>query len=130
MKEAKEIAAELSKGNVDKAREVRDRLFREQKGAFELEIMEIAKQAIIFNLKNGKIRTAKEIKKSFGLSEELVEDTVQQAVLSSFCDGDVERVKELTDDLPIPQELRMKIVEYCASWNRKEMTALMQEVFA
>lgn len=95
-----------------------------------MELMEIAKQAMLNQLKRGNVDIANEIKRGFDLPEELVEDTIQQAVLSSFCDGDVMRIKELKDELPIPKDLRLKIVDYCATWGRKDMTTLMQTVFA
>ena len=130
MKEAKEIAKELSKGNVKKAAEIRTQLLRIEGESFEMELTEIAKQAMLNQLKKGNIKAAKEIEGSFDIPESMAEDTIQQAVMSSFREGNVMLIKELKDDLPIPNELRVKIVQYCASWGKKDMTELMQTVFA
>jgi len=129
MKRVKEIATELSKGTFGKASDLRRELSRID-NLVDAEIMEIARQAMISNLKGGRVDAAKEIRKSFSLSQDIVDETVEQAVMSSLYEGDMQRVRELKADLPIKKELGDKIIGYCATWGKKERTAALEELFA
>ncbi len=128
MKEIKEIAAELSKGNVKKASDIRKGLSLATD--VDLEVTEIAKQAMISHLKTGKVAAAKEIPHHFSMPKDMVDDTIQQAVLSSFRAGDMKAVKTMKKDLPISRSLGSQIVEYCQTWGNKDACVAIEEVFA
>jgi hypothetical protein len=130
MKEIKEIAAELSKGNVKKASDIRKNLLLAADADLDMEVTEIAKQAMIHHLKEGKIKAAKEIPKHFSMSKDMIDETVQQAVLSSFRAGDMSAVKVMKKDLPISKSLGTQIIDYCQTWGNKDACVAIEEVFA
>ncbi|MFA6158470.1 MAG: hypothetical protein WC763_02480 [Candidatus Paceibacterota bacterium] len=130
MKRVQEIATELSKGNFKKASDIRKEISAVDGDSHELEIMEIARQAMITNLKRGSVSDAKEIERSFNLADDVVEETIEQAVMSSVYDGDIERLIKLKKELPITRDLGNKIVSYCASWGKKDRFLALEELFA
>lgn len=131
MKHAKEIAVELARGNVTRASEIRKALLRAGDDSFDdLEIMEIARQAMIMHLKKGHIGEVHQIQRAFSLPQDLVDETVEQAVVSSFYEGDLNRVKKMKDDLPIGKALSTKIVDYCSSWGKKDQCLALEALFA
>jgi hypothetical protein len=131
MKHAKEIAVELAKGNVARASEIRKGLLRAGDDSFDdLEIMEIARQAMIMHLKKGHINEVHQIQKAFSISQDLLDETVEQAVVSSFYEGDINRIKKMKSELPIGKALSAKIVDYCSSWGKKDQCLELEELFA
>lgn len=130
MKRVKEIATELSKGNFKRASDIRKEISAEDGGAHDLEIMEIARQAMILNLKRGHVDAAKDIKKSFSLPQDIVDETIEQAVMSSVYEGDMKAVLRLKRELPITRDLGNRIVSYCASWGKKDNSLALEELFA
>jgi len=130
MKRVKEIATELSKGNFKRASDIRKEVSAEDGGAHDLEIMEIARQAMILNLKRGHVDAAKDIKKSFSLPQDIVDETIEQAVMSSVYEGDMKAVLRLKKELPINRDLGNRIVSYCASWGKKDNSLALEELFA
>ncbi len=124
----KEIAAELKKGNFKKASELGAELVKSD-ASTRGEIMEIVRQAMIVNLKQGKVSVAKEINKYFLLPQDMLDETVQQAVVSSLYEGDIEHVRGLKRDLPIRRELGQKIVGYCSGWGRRNREVALKELF-
>jgi hypothetical protein len=131
MKHAKEIAAELAKGNIAGASEIRKALLRAGDDSFDdLEITEIARQAMIMHLKKGHIGEVRQIQKAFSIPQDLVDETVEQAVVSSFYEGDLNRIKKMKSDLPIGRALSGKIVGYCSSWGKKGQCLALEELFA
>lgn len=125
----KEIAIELAKGNFQKASDLGRELVRKDASAGG-EVIEIARQAMISSLKKGKVSVAKEINRAFSLPEDVLDETIQQAVMSSFYAGDIEQVKKLKNDLPIKKELSKKIVNFSTSWGRKDRSEAIQALFA
>ena len=128
MKEVKTIAAELAKGNVESAADLNRRLDLPED--VELEVLEVARQAIIVYLKKGDVYRARQAKRLFRLPQDLVDETVKQAVLSTLADGNMKRVKELKEELPLNKIIADEIVEYCLSWGKKEKALALQAVFA
>ncbi len=130
MTEIKQIARELSSGNIENARKINKEIARISDESLQLEVMEIAKQAMISHLKKGEVATVRKISEVFSMPRELVEDTIQQAVLSAFAEGDIARVRALKEELPISRDLGAKLVLYCASWGKSDKSAAMEMVFA
>lgn len=128
MKEVKIIATELAKGNVEVAADLNKRL--NPPHDVELEILEVARQAIIVYLKKGDVYRARQAKKLFGLPQDLIDETVKQAVLSTLVDGNMKRVIELKEELPVKKLIADQIVEYCISWGKKDKALALQAVFA
>ncbi len=124
----KEIATELSKGNFKRASELRKELSRTD-ASLDPEILEVARQAMIVSFKKGRISAAKDIKKAFSIPDEVMDETVQQAVMSSLYEGDMLHVKMLKRDLPIRKELSERIVGYCATWGKKDRSSALARLF-
>ncbi|MBI5133898.1 MAG: hypothetical protein HZA81_00710 [Candidatus Taylorbacteria bacterium] len=129
MKEIKEIAKALAKGDVDAAYEARSRLDPTDE-VLEHEAREVVRQAIIAYLKKGLIYKARETESRFKLPKDAVDEAIKQAVLSSFRDGNVKRVEELRRDLPINRTLADELIEFCASWGKPDSIACLQTVLA
>lgn len=129
MKELKDISKALSSGDVDKAHSVWESI-SDADEALEYELHEIVRQAIISYLKKGHVYKARQAEALFGLPKDAVDEAIKQAVLSSFRDGDVKRVRELRDELPINKTLAGELVSFCASWGKQDYVACMQEVLA
>lgn len=129
MKEIKNIARLLENGDIEEAHrawlQVDDR-----DGDLQYEVHEIVRQAIIAYLKKGMVYNARRAEILFALPKDAVDEAVKQAVLSSFRDGDVKRVKELRNDLPISKTLADELVNFCASWGKSDYAACMQAVLA
>ena len=128
MKKVKEIAYELAKGNIEKAAELRLSVQFDDK-SLELEVVEIARQAIISYLKKGDTKKALDTKKFFKISEELADEALKQAVLSSYCDGNLKRMLQIRDKMDMSTSLKKEIIEYCESWGRHEEAKAMRLVF-
>ncbi len=82
-----------------------------------LELMEIAKQSIIYHLKLGDAQTARKIATLFDIPGNMFEDTIVQAILSSFREGDTETVRRLKGMVPLSARLEAEIVAYCCTWS-------------
>lgn len=131
MKHAQEIAAELAKGNVARASAIRKAILKEGDDSFgDLEILEIARQAMITHLKKGHISEVHQIQRAFSISQDLVDETVEQAVVSSFYEGDLSRIKKMKEDLPISKAVGGRIINYCSSWGKKDRCLALEELFA
>ncbi|HEU5114659.1 MAG TPA: hypothetical protein VFT82_02750 [Candidatus Paceibacterota bacterium] len=128
MKDVKAIADALREGQIEQALAIRSSL-RDANDDIQYEIMEVVRQSIISYLKGGEIERAKQAERLFGLEKESVEDTVKQAVLSSFRDGDLETVIELKEGLPIPSALARDILDYCSSWGEPKYVERAVRVF-
>ncbi|MEN9622122.1 MAG: hypothetical protein RLZZ67_556 [Candidatus Parcubacteria bacterium] len=128
MKKVKEIAYELSKGNIEKAAELRLGV-KFDDASLELEVIEIARQAIISYLKKGDTERALETKKFFKIPTDLADEALKQAVLSSYCDGDLKRMLQIRDKMGMSTSLKKEVIEYCESWGRHEEAKAMRLVF-
>lgn len=128
MKRVKEIAYELSKGNIEKAAELRMSV-KFDDSSLELEVVEIARQAIISYLKKGDTDKAIDTKKLFKIPKELADEALKQAILSSYCDGDLKRMIQIRDKMNMSTSLKKEIIEYCESWGRHEEAKAMKVVF-
>lgn len=129
MKEIKDISKALETGDVRYAYSVWEKV----SGAgddLEYEVHEVVRQAIIVYLKKGYVYKAREAESLFKLPKDAVDEAVKQAILSSFRDGDIKRVKELRHDLPINRTLASELIDFCSSWGKKESILCMQEVLA
>ncbi len=129
MKRIKEIAYELSRGNIEKAAEIRLSVEFDDK-SLELEIVEIARQAIFSYFKQGDTEKALDTKKLFNVPAESADEALKQAVLSSYCEGDLKSMIKIRREVPMSKSLRQEIVGYCESWgdHYKEAEA-MKKVF-
>jgi len=128
MKEFKDIAAKLKKGDIKKAAELRKKLTNDK--SIQAEIIEIARQAIILHLKHGKIERALEIKKFFPISQEKMNEAIKQAVVSCYCEGDLKRMLLIKDSFPMPKALKKEIIDYCISWGVEKEELVLQAAFA
>ena len=129
MKVIKQIAKTLAEGNIQKAYELRNELEPVHDRVKELELLEVAKQSMVNNLRGGSISKAKETGVLFRIPKEELDEAVKQAVLSSFRDGDIDRVKEIRDKFPLSREAGKELVEYCSSWGKPTYTECMRAVF-
>jgi hypothetical protein len=127
MKEFKEIASKLTKGDIKQAAAIRKKLSHDD--LIEEEVTEIARQAVIFHLRHGEIEKAIEIKKYFPMDSEVLNQALKQAVVGCYCEGDLERMLMIKDGFPIPKHVRREIVDYCVSWGRKKEELVLQAVF-
>ncbi|MFA6095904.1 MAG: hypothetical protein WC767_03640 [Candidatus Paceibacterota bacterium] len=130
MANIKKIAEDLRKGDIAAAAKAREAMNVIKDEMLRLEVTEIAKQAMIQHLKAGETKTAKKIEKLFSIPSDMFEDTIIQAVLSSFREGDVETVKRLREKLPIQARLRADILAYCSTWGKEDVSLLMERVLA
>lgn len=124
----KEIAVEMKKGNFKKAAQLAGELGQGDASA-RAEIIEIARQAMIVSLKQGKVSVAKEINRYFSLPQDMLDETVQQAVVSSLYEGDIEHVRQLGKSLPIRRELGERILGYCSGWNGRTRGEALKSLF-
>jgi hypothetical protein len=129
MKEVKQIAQALLKGDVKEASLLRKKLVIKDE-VVEYEVVEVVRQAMIMYLKEGKIEKAQEIKKHFSIPESVLDETVKQAVLSSFRSGDTKRVIEMRDKLPITEVIGKQLVDYCSTWGKQDFTSSMKNIFS
>ena len=129
MKKVKEIAYELSMGNIEKAAQLRLEVEFEDK-SLELEVVEIARQALFSYFKKGDIKKALDTKSFFSISTDSANEALKQAVLSNYCDGNLKTMIKIRDKVPMTKSLRQEIVGYCESWkgHHKEAEA-MKKVF-
>lgn len=129
MKEVKEIAYELSKGNIKKAAELRMSVQFDDK-SLELEVVEIARQAVFSYFKKGEVVKALEAQKFFKISSSSVDEALKQAILSNYREGNLKGMIKIRDNAPLSQKLRKEIVEYCKSWkNHQKESIAMETVF-
>jgi len=127
MKKIKEIAYELLQGNVEKAAQLKlNSHFADP--ALEMEVVEIAKQAIISYLKKGDVEKAFKTKKFFSIPQEEVEGALKQAILSSYFDGDLKRVLDIRHKMPMSLEFRQEVIDYCDSWGRHHEAEVMKNL--
>lgn len=130
MRNLKAIAEKLRRGDVDVAFKEAQPLVKTDDELLRLEVVEIAKQAMLSHLKHGDIITTRKIQKLFSVSDEMFDDTVLQAVLSSFRDSDFSTVKELRAELPISKRVVGDLLTYCSTWGDTRKCLLMEEVLA
>ena len=123
-----EIARELSKGNVEKAREIKVALMAGH-DAYDIELIEIVRQAIISYIKKGEVDKACKARELFEVPQDLADEALKQAVLSSYYEGDLKRLIDIKNTVPMSEELRREIVDYCESWGRHEEAKAMRGVF-
>ncbi|HVU06815.1 MAG TPA: hypothetical protein VHE10_03460 [Candidatus Paceibacterota bacterium] len=128
-KDIKKIAKALSKGDIQEALTIREDMGDIDLGT-EIEICEIVRQAIIAFLKKGEIYNARAAESAFDMEQDSIDETVRQAVMSVFRDGDMEKIAELRDGLPISKTMAEELIQYCASWGKPASVACMQAVFA
>ncbi|PJE74251.1 MAG: hypothetical protein COV01_02020 [Candidatus Taylorbacteria bacterium CG10_big_fil_rev_8_21_14_0_10_41_48] len=126
----KKIADNLRQGDISNALEEKKSLGLIRDEVLKLEIEEVAKQATLKHLKNGEIDTAREIKNLFSMSDDMFENTVSQAVLSSFRDGDIERVKALSRELPISEQINNDLLVYCSTWGDTKLCQVMERALS
>ena len=105
MKEVKEIAHELSKGNIKKAAELRMSVQFDDK-SLELEVVEIARQAVFSYFKKGEVVKAFEAQKFFKISPSSVDEALKQAILSNYREGNLKGMIKIRDNAPLSQELQ------------------------
>ncbi|HVT75229.1 MAG TPA: hypothetical protein VHD69_02355 [Candidatus Paceibacterota bacterium] len=129
MKDIKKIAKALSQGEIQEALTIKENMGDIDMGT-EIEICEIVRQAIIKYLKKGEIYNARAAESAFDMEQDSIDETVRQAVMSIFREGDMEKVAELRDGLPISKIMADELVDYCASWGNPGSTACMKAVFA
>lgn len=125
MKEITDIAAELSKGNVERASEIR-KSTKFEDDAYEMEVDEIARQAIVNFLKKGEIDNARKVARLFALPPDSADEAVKQAVLSAIADGDMNLAVEIKDKLPMPKGMCDEVVAYFVSWGKKDQAVLIK----
>lgn len=129
MKHIKEIAHELSEGNIDKAIKIKANISLNDT-SLQSEVVEIARQAIISYLKKGVIGKAVEITHKFDLPEDVLNETFKQAILSIYYDRNFKNLVKIRKSMPLSLNLRKEIVEYCDSWKgHKKEVSEMREVF-
>ncbi len=128
MKRIKQIAHELSIGNIEGAAKLQINPGA-QDGAVDIEVLEVARQSLIGYLKQGDFEKARSVKSFFDLPDDLTEEAVKHAVISSYYDGNLSRMLEISKSVPMSDGLFEEIVNYCESWGRHEEAKAMREVF-
>lgn len=128
MSEIKEIAVELSKGNIERASEIKMNV-RFEDEALELEAVEVVRQAMIGYLKQGEIEKAHKTWTLFALPEDVAEEVLKQAILSVYYAGNLKLVIDIRNKMPLSQSVREELVEYCESWGRHEEAKVMRTAF-
>lgn len=129
MKEVREIAQELSKGNIEKAGNLRTAVHFKDK-SLELEVLEIARQAVFSYFKKGEIVKALQAQKVFKISSPSVDEALKQAILSNYREGNLRGMIKIRDTAHVSQKLRKEIVGYCESWkNQQKEAEAMKKVF-
>ncbi|MDP1625148.1 MAG: hypothetical protein Q8L64_05250 [bacterium] len=123
------IAKALLKGDIARAAVLRKKM-GEIDLVTEVEILEVARQAIISFLKKGDIYNAREISIAFDIERDMMDETVRQAFMSSFREGDMEVLAELRDGLPIPSTMAKELIDYSSSWGDPRSADLMKTVLA
>jgi hypothetical protein len=123
-----EIAKELCEGNIERASQIRF-AGGALDGSIDVEIIEVARQAIIYHVKCGELDKACEIKRCFELPDDLAEDAIMHAVLSVYYERDFKRLVEIKKGMPLSQGLLSQIIEYCDSWGEREEAKAMRTVF-
>lgn len=129
MNDIKNIAEALKDGDIEKASRIKKNISSSDE-ATEYEVCEVVRQAIIVFLKKKEVYNAREAERLFSLPKELVDETIKQAILSIFRDGDIKTVAELKNDLPISPVMAREIIEYCASWGKDGYIEELSVVFA
>ncbi len=128
MKRIKQIAYELSVGNIEEASKLQVNP-GSQDGAVDIEVLEVARQSLIGYLKRGEFEKACSVKKLFDLPDDLAQEAVKHAVISSYYDGNLSRMLEISKRVPMTDGLFQEIIGYCESWGRNEEAKAMREVF-
>jgi hypothetical protein len=128
MKKVQEISYHLSQGNVDEAAAIRLSAHFDDP-SLELEIIEIAEQALIGYLKSGQVDKACKTSRLFAISEDVAQDAIKQAVLSIYCEGDLSMLLHIKNSVPMSREMREEIIAYCESWGRHAEAEAMRHVF-
>lgn len=113
MKEVLQIRDLLTKGDIKKAFKLKEFILSDIDKSTRQEITEVAREAMIVHLKLGHIRKAELIVELFPMSKVVLRDTLKQAMLSSFRDGDTKRVVEIKNHFPLPKNLGKELVKYC-----------------
>src|SRR5581483_7486697 len=111
MEKIKEIAVELSKGNVERAHDITFEVHMKDPD-LEMEVIEIARQAIIRYVKEGDIDRALKAHKLFNIPNDSAKEALKQAVLSIYFDGNLQRLLEIKKKVPLSRSLREEIIRY------------------
>lgn len=128
MQTIKELARELSKGNVKEASGIRMRVSAHD-SELQGEVVEVARQAMFAHIKGGMVEVACEIRRAFDIPDELAHEATKQAVLSIYAEGNLRLMLDVERRAHLPRSLRQEIVDYCETWGRKEEAEAMRRVF-